>query len=204
LEVHCRFFAADEFSVVRGEVTVLGRMLADGVSNKYAPRDIYDVMSKIVNSEDNTIRSQVIYTALGREKVEAMISDGVVFYHPGSDLGNSDSMDVLMPTSVPALRALEILLERYSYLQRNPLGNLVPSHLQDMVLCDVSKTRAHAYFLSLVKNIPEDIQTLLGKDIESFETVFHITGGRKYFIKRYVNDVEYEKKLIPGPFGYHY
>ena len=125
-----------------------------------------------------------------------MISDGVVFYHPGSEIGNPKATDVLMPTSVPALRAMEILLERYSFLQRNSLGCLVASHLQDFVLCDLSKTRAHAYFWSLVKNVPEDIQTLLGKDIESFETVFHITGGRMYFIKRYVNDVKYEKKLI--------
>jgi len=84
------------------------------------------------------------------------------------------------------------------------IGNVVASHFEQLVLCDLSKTRAHAYFLSLVKNVPEDIQTLLGKDIESFETVFHITGGRMYFIKRYVNDVKDEKKLIPGPFGYHY
>ena len=118
-------FAGDEFSVVHGEVTVLGRMLADGVSNKYAPRDIYDVMSKIVNSEDNSIPFHTTYTALGREKVDAMISDGVVFYHPGSDLGNSNSMDVLMPTSVPALRAMEILLERYSYLQRKSLRRTI-------------------------------------------------------------------------------
>ena len=115
--MHCLFFAADEFSVVRDKVTVLGRMLANGVSNKYAPRDIYDVMSKIVNSEDNRIPFHIVYTALGREKVEAMISDGVVFYHPGSEIGNAKAMDVLMPTSVPALRAMEILLERYSYLQ---------------------------------------------------------------------------------------
>ena len=33
-----------------------------------------------------------------------MISDGVVFYHPGSEIGNAETMDVLMPTSVPALR----------------------------------------------------------------------------------------------------
>ena len=197
-------FAADEFSAVHGEVTVLGRMLADGVSNKYAPRDIYDVMSKIVNSEDNRIPFHIVYTALGREKVEAMISDGVVFYHPGSEIGNAKAMDVLMPTSVPALRAMEILLERYSHLQRSSLGCLAASHLQDMVMCDLSKARAHAYFLSLVKNVPEDIQTLLGKDIESFEKVFHITGGRMYFIERYVNDVKDEKRLIPGPFGYHY
>jgi hypothetical protein len=129
-------------------------MLANGVSNKYAPRDIYDVMSKIVNSEDNSIPFHTIHTVLGREKVEAMISDGVVFYHPGSEIGNPKAMDVLMPTSVPALRAMEILLERYSYLQGNSLGNLVPSHLQDMVLCDVSKTRAQAFFLSPVKNVP--------------------------------------------------
>ena len=51
-------------------------MLADGVSNKYAPGDIYDVMSKIVNSEDNTIPFHIVYSALGREKVEAMTSDG--------------------------------------------------------------------------------------------------------------------------------
>jgi hypothetical protein len=118
-------FAADEFSVVHSEVTVLGRMLADGVSNKYAPRDFYDVMSNIVNSEDNSIPSQVIYTVLGREKVEAMISDGVVFYHPGSEIGNPNAMDVLMPTSVPALRAMEILLERYSHLQRKSLHRTI-------------------------------------------------------------------------------
>ena len=29
--------------------------------------------------------------------------------------------------------------------------------------------------LSQIQNVPEDIQTLLGKDIESFETVFYIT-----------------------------
>ena len=111
-------FAADEFSVVHGEVTVLGRMLAEGMSNKYGPRDIYDVMSKMVNSEDNCIPSQVILTALGREKVEAMISDGVVFYHLGSEIGNPKAMDVLM-------RAMEILLERYSFLQRNSLRRTI-------------------------------------------------------------------------------
>ena len=203
MEVDWLLFAADEFSVVHDEVTVLGRMLSDGVSNKYGPRDIYDVMSKMVNSEDNCIPSQVILTALGREKVEAMISDGVVFYHLGSEIGNPKATDVLMPTSVPALRAMEILLERYSFLQRNSLGCLVASHLQDLVLCDLSMKRAHAYFLSLVKNVPEDIQTLLGKDIESFETVFHITGGRMNFIERYVNDVKYARKIIPGLFDNH-
>ena len=100
-------------------------MLAEGMSNKYGPRDIYDVMSKMVNSEDNCIPSQVILTALGREKVEAMISDGVVFYHPGSEIGNPKATDVLMPTSVPALRAMEILLERYSFLQRNSLRRTI-------------------------------------------------------------------------------
>ena len=118
-------FAADKFSVVRDEVTVLGRMLADGVSNKYAPRDIYDVMSKIVNSEDNRIPFHIVCTALGREKVEAMISDGVVFYHPGSEIGKPKAMDVLMPTSVPALRAMEILLGRYSHLQRKSLRRTI-------------------------------------------------------------------------------
>ena len=118
-------FAADEFSVVHGEVTVLGRMLAEGMSNKYGPRDIYDVMSKMVNSEDNCIPFHIVYTALGREKVEAMISDGVVFYHPGSEIGNPKATDVLMPTSVPALRAMEILLERYSFLQRNSLRRTI-------------------------------------------------------------------------------
>ena len=111
-------FAADKFSAVQGEVTVLGRMLANGVSHKYAPSEIYDVMSKIVNSEDNSIPFHTIHTVLGREKVEAMISDGVVFYHPGSETGNPKAMDVLMPTSVPALRAMESLLERYIHLQR--------------------------------------------------------------------------------------
>ena len=125
MEVHCRFFAADEFSVVSGEVTVLGRMLADGVSNKYAPRDIYDVMSKIVNSEDNSIPFHTINIILGHEKVEAMIFDGVVFYHPGSEIGNPNEMDVLMPTSVPALQAMEILLERYSHLQRKSLRRTI-------------------------------------------------------------------------------
>jgi hypothetical protein len=84
------------------------------------------------------------------------------------------------------------------------IGNLVASHFNQLVLCDVSMKRAHGFFLSLIQNVPEDIQTLLGKDIESFEPVFHITGGRMYFIERYVNNVKYEKKLIPGPFGYHY
>ena len=93
-------------------------MLANGVSHKYAPSEIYDVMSKIVNSEDNSVPFHTVYTALGREKVEAMISDGVVFYHPGSEIGNAKAMDVLMPTSVPALRAMEILLERCSHLRR--------------------------------------------------------------------------------------
>ena len=46
-----------------------------------------------------------------------MISDGAVFYHPGSEICSSKATDVLMPTSVPALRAMEILLERYSYLR---------------------------------------------------------------------------------------
>ena len=110
-------FAANEFSAVHCEVTVLGRMLADGVSNKYAPRDIYDVMSKIVNSEENCIPFHIVTSALRNEKVEAMISDGAVFYHPGSEICNSKATDVLMPTSVPALRAMEILLERYSYLR---------------------------------------------------------------------------------------
>ena len=82
------------------------------------------------------------------------------------------------------------------------IGNLVASHFKQLVLCDLSMKRAHEYFLSLIQNVPEDIQTLLGKDIESFETVFHITGGRMYFIECYVNDVNYEKKLIPGPFGF--
>ena len=75
-----------------------------------------------MSSEDNLLPFHIVHTALGREKVEAMISDGVVFYHPGSEIGNPNSMDVLMPTSVPALRAMEILLERYSYLQGNSLG----------------------------------------------------------------------------------
>ncbi len=84
------------------------------------------------------------------------------------------------------------------------IGYLAASYFNQLVLCDLSMKRAHEYFLSLIQNFPEDIQTLLGKDIESFETVFHITGGRMYFIERYVNDVKYEKKLIPGPYGYHY
>ena len=83
-------------------------------------------------------------------------------------------------------------------------GNLAASHFQQLVLCDLSMKQAHAYFLSLIQNVPEDIQTLLGKDIETFETVFHITGGRMYFIESYVNDVKLEKRLIPGPFGIDY
>ncbi len=79
-------FAADEFSAVRGEVTILGRMLADSVPKKYAPRDIYDVISNIVHSEGNCIPFDIVYTALGSEKVEAMISDGVLL-HLGSQIG---------------------------------------------------------------------------------------------------------------------
>ena len=74
------------------------------------------------------------------------------------------------------------------------VGNLRAAHFQQLVLCDLSMKRAHEYFLSLIKSVPEDIQTLLGKDIESFKTVFHITGGRMYFIERYVNQVKYARK----------
>ena len=83
------------------------------------------------------------------------------------------------------------------------IGNLVASHFKQVVLCDLSMKRAHAYFLSLIQTVPEDIQTLLGKDIESFETVFHITGERMNFIKRYVNNVKYARKIIPGLFDNH-
>ena len=91
------------------------------MSNVYSAQDVYDVMSKLVSAYDKTVPFGEIYKTLGRDKVEALISDGILFYHPGSEIGKSpeSATEVLMPTSVPALRAMEILSPWYSHLQRN-------------------------------------------------------------------------------------
>ena len=83
-------------------------------------------------------------------------------------------------------------------------GNIVAAHYQHLVLPDLSKAKAYEYFLSLVESLPVACQDLFGKGIESFEKVYHMTGGRMIFIDLDVSAVKKAGALLPGPDYCHF
>ena len=59
-------------------------------------------------------------------------------------------------------------------------------HIKTFVLGDLNKADSHRYFLELIKTLPEEFQDLFQLDERSFDTVFHLTGGRMLLIEEYV------------------
>ncbi len=54
------------------------------------------------------------------------------------------------------------------------------------MLGDLSKADSHRYFLELIKTLPLEFQDRFQLDERSFDTVFHLTGGRMILIEDYV------------------
>ena len=59
-------------------------------------------------------------------------------------------------------------------------------HIHTFVLGDLSKSDGHRYFLELVKALPLECQDLFPLDEQSFDEIFHLTGGRMVLIEEYV------------------
>lgn len=57
-------------------------------------------------------------------------------------------------------------------------------HIHTFVLGDLSKSDGHKYFLELI--FPLESQDLLPLDKQSFDDIFHLTGGRMVLIEEYV------------------
>jgi hypothetical protein len=67
-----------------------------------------------------------------------------------------------------------------------------------LVLDDLSKEDARSYFVQLLDNISNEERTLFNADLDCFDFVYSITGGRVLFLRRYVNEVRMAKAKISG------
>ena len=64
-------------------------------------------------------------------------------------------------------------------------------HFNTYVLGDLCKSDAHRYFLQLIEAQSIEIQDLFPVDENSFDEIFHLTGGRMLLIEDYVYQVIY-------------
>jgi len=70
------------------------------------------------------------------------------------------------------------------------------THFSTRVLGDLPIEEAHEYYLQQVRNFPEPPE-LFPTDQTFFKSnVFHITGGRMWFIDRYIGQIKEDKKPI--------
>jgi hypothetical protein len=67
-----------------------------------------------------------------------------------------------------------------------------------LVLDDLSKAEAERYFVNLIVKVPVDQRALFKKDLDCFDKVFNLTGGRIIFLKQYVNEVCRRNEPISG------
>ena len=77
-------------------------------------------------------------------------------------------------------------------------SQIPPTHFKTLVLGDLPYEEAYAYYLhALDKRFGENVNPeLFGKSKEFFDRVFHLTGGRMYFIEDYIGQVSRKKTPI--------
>ena len=66
-----------------------------------------------------------------------------------------------------------------------------------MVIGDLTKDEAHAYYLSRVDRVSEVFRYRFQRDIGSFESVYYLTGGRMFFINQYVWETYSDNMTAP-------
>ena len=72
------------------------------------------------------------------------------------------------------------------------------AHISYIVLDDLSKEEARGYFVHLIDNLPIEERKLFKDDLDCFDFVFSITGGRILFLQMYVAEVSRSKAKISG------
>lgn len=78
----------------------------------------------------------------------------------------------------------------------------LPLTKSDVLVCgDLSKTDAYKYYLELLDSIVKaNARHLFGRSEEDFEKIFHITGGRIYYIRRFVDQICSGRSIETGNF----
>ncbi|KAL5506590.1 hypothetical protein EMCRGX_G008270 [Ephydatia muelleri] len=64
------------------------------------------------------------------------------------------------------------------------------SHFKVLVVGDLTKAEAYQYYLNLLDtHVAPEKRGLFGRTEEDFDRIYHLTGGRMYFICDYVNQI---------------
>ena len=67
-----------------------------------------------------------------------------------------------------------------------------------LVLDDLSKEEAQRYFVKLIEKVSAQEQALFKADLDCFDFVYSVTGGRIIFLKLYVGEVCRSKMKMSG------
>ena len=61
------------------------------------------------------------------------------------------------------------------------------NHFDVLVVGDLTKAEAYQYYLNLLDtHVAPEKRGLFGRTEEDFDRIYHLTGGRMYFIRKYV------------------
>jgi hypothetical protein len=112
---------AHSFPPIYVEKSRLELELLDNPRVSYSAADVYEVMTNLTASGCGYINHKETVRKLGAAKVEEMIARNILHYHPVSsfptNLDPKPLCNVLVPTGMPALRAMEFLLDENSDLK---------------------------------------------------------------------------------------
>jgi hypothetical protein len=95
---------------------MLQNELALDQAKVYNPDEVSKIFELLVNSEGGYVPYEDVESRFGKVKIEAMIRRNILHYRPDStfsrDLQPNPDFEVVSAIGVPALRAMEQLLER--------------------------------------------------------------------------------------------
>ena len=81
---------------------------------------------------------------------------------------------------------------------KTPDIGLPAAHYEAVVLGDLTKKEAHNYFCHEINTLSKEEQDLFSTDCQSFEHVYHLTGGRMLFIDKYIIQVRASGPIKEG------